>query len=77
MKDDNVFERDYVFHERINKLKDEGYRGFTVTRGKDKSEGFKVVAENKKGVQLTAEGDTLDEAYGNLVELIDYTLDDV
>ncbi len=72
----NQFESDNVFHERINKLKDEGYRGFSVAGGQQKGEGFSVSAKNSKGLDLNAEGDTLDEAYESLIELIDYTLDD-
>lgn len=75
MKKYNI-ETDNVIHERVNKLKDEGYRGFSVAGGHHKGEGFSVTANNSRGVDLKAEGDTLDEAYANLIELIDYTLDD-
>lgn len=76
MKNENQFKTDNVFHERVNKLKDEGYRGFSVAGGKNKAEGFMVSAKNSKGIELKAEGDTLDEAYANLIEHIDYALDD-
>ena len=76
MDKNNDIDRDYVIHERVNTLKDEGYRGFTVAGGKNKTEGFVVSAKNSKGRELKAEGDTLDEAYANLIEYIDYALDD-
>ncbi len=69
--------RSSVLHERVNILKDQGYRGFHLAGGRGKLENaVEVKAENKKGVSLTAQGDTLDEAYENLIERIDYWLDD-
>jgi len=63
-------------HERVNKLKDEGYRGFNVKAGKEKAFGIEVTVVDKNGKQLTAEGETHDEAYENVIERIDYLLDD-
>lgn len=62
-----------VLQERVNRLKDEGYRGYTVTSAKrsDKWEGVKVTVKNSKGKELKAEGETVDEAYENIIELID------
>lgn len=67
-----------VLQERVNRLKNEGYRGFTVTSAK-KSEnwdGVKVTVKNSKGKELKAEGETIDEAYENAIELIDIAIDD-
>lgn len=69
-------ERESVIQERVNLLRDEGYRGFQLEGGKAKAEhSVQVGALNSKGVHLTADGDTLDEAYENLIERIDYLLD--
>ncbi len=67
-----------VLQERVNRLKDEGYRGFTVTAAKksDKWEGVKVTVKNSEGKELKAEGETVDEAYENIIELIDIAIDD-
>lgn len=70
--------RESVIQERVNLLKDQGYRGFRLSKGHQKAEeSFEVAAVNKKGLILTADGDTLDESYENLIEKIDYTLDDL
>lgn len=65
-----------ALQERVNILKKQGYRGFTVMTSHKKFDGVEVVASNKKGVELKAEGETLDEAYENIIDLIDMTLDD-
>jgi len=62
--------------ERVNKLKNEGYRGFNVQAGKEKAFGIEVTVVDKNGKQLAAEGETHDEAYENVIERIDYLLDD-
>jgi hypothetical protein len=68
--------REATLHERVNRFKDEGYRGFSPAGGRGRMEGsVKVRARNAKGTELNAEGETLDEAYENLIELIDITLD--
>jgi hypothetical protein len=76
-----MFENDMHTHstirERVNILRDQGYRGFSLFGGKQGLEGsFRVSAKNSKGILLTADGDSLDEAYENMIEKIDYTLDD-
>jgi len=63
--------------ERINLLHDQGYRGFSPSGSKKKWDGVKVSVVDKNGKELTAEGETQDEAFENVIELIDYTLDDV
>ena len=68
--------RSSLLQERVNILKDQGYRGFHLTGGRGKLENaIEVKAENKKGISLMAQGDTVDEAYENLIERIDYWLD--
>jgi len=76
--DDFTANRESAIQERVNLLKDHGYRGFQLKEGHQKAEeSFELVAINKKGVILTSDGDTLTEAYENLIEKIDYTLDDL
>ena len=66
-----------VLQERLNLLKDQGYRGFKLAGGRPKSPDVVLVTvENGKGVQFTSEGETPDEAYENLIERIDMMLDD-
>lgn len=76
-----MFEEEMHTHssiqERVNMLKDQGYRGFRLFGGTQQMEAsVQVHAKNKNGLMLNAKGDTLDEAYENLIETIDYTLDD-
>lgn len=65
-----------ALQERVNILKSKGYRGFRIAEGKEKPEySVEVCATNKTGVLLIAVGNTIDEAYENLIERIDITLD--
>ncbi len=65
-----------ALQERVNTLREHGYRGYRVVGGKGKVEGaVQVSAERTSGRILTAIGDTVDEAYENLIEKIDITLD--
>lgn len=74
--DENILERRSALQERVNIMKTEGYRGFRLSKGSQKPEySFEVSASNSKGLRLIAVGDTLDEAYENLIERIDMTLD--
>lgn len=76
--DDYVMNRESVIQERVNLLKQMGYRGFHLKESHQKSgEVFEVEASNAKGVRIASDGDTLDEAYENLIDKIDYTLDDL
>lgn len=69
-------ERVSALQERVNILKANGYRGFKLSKGKQKPEySIEVSAVNKAGLVLIAVGDTLDKAYENLIERIDITLD--
>lgn len=63
--------RDPVFHERINILKNEAYRGFTIVSEKSKGPEIEVTATNLKGRILSAVGETKEEAFKKLVDLID------
>lgn len=63
--------------EKITLLKDAGYRGFSVTGINQSWKGVSVTANRAGGRQLEAFGETLDQAYESLAELIDYTLDDI
>lgn len=67
---------DSVFHERINMLKDQGYRGFEVSGGHQTPGGVEVIVKNQKGRTLSTQGESMDEAYENMIELIDHVLDD-
>ena len=76
MNNENDMNHEPVFHERIDILKDQGYRGFTITGGSQKWGGVEVVAKNSSGKKLMADGETKEEAYKKIIDLIDYTLDD-
>ena len=76
MFNEDQMDRDNLFHERINVLKDQGYRGFSVASIKGEKGEFNVTASNEKGRKLTANGETKEEAYKKLVDLIDNTLDE-
>lgn len=76
--DDHEKTRDSVLQERVNLLKDQGYRGFQLKKSHLKNEeAFEVQAVNEKGIHLLTDGNTLDEACESLIERIDYTLDDL
>ena len=76
--DDNEMTRESVLQERVNLLKDQGYRGFQLKKSHLKNEeSIEVQAVNDKGVHLLTDGNTLDEACESLIERIDYTLDDL
>ncbi len=77
MFDEKNHERESALQERVNFLKDQGYRGFTVQGSQKKFDGVEVTVQNKKGKELSAEGESLDEAYENVIEMIDYALDDL
>lgn len=69
-------DRESSIQEWVNILKNKGYRGFQISGGTQKPEySVEVSASNKAGIQLIAMGDTIDEAYENLIERIDITLD--
>lgn len=68
-------DRDNIFHERISILRDQGYRGFTVTSVKKEWDGVLVTARNNDGRTLSGAGDTNEEAYENLIDAIDRALE--
>lgn len=68
-------ERESSLQERVNMLNRMGYRGFTVKSCNRKWDGVEVKVVNSSGKVFTAEGETVDEAYGNVIEEIDLLLD--
>ena len=77
MPDGDPMDREPVFHERIQLLKEEGYRGFTVTGSRDRWQGVVLVTHNRQlGRTLESDGETLEEAYKKMVDLIDHALED-
>ncbi|MEX2436204.1 MAG: hypothetical protein WD735_05915 [Balneolaceae bacterium] len=66
---------DAPMHERINLLDSEGYRGFKVTKKKKKWDGIEIEAGDNTNKTLSAGGETSEEAYKKLIDLIDLTLD--
>ena len=73
---ERTIDRKSALQERVNNLRTRGYRGFRISKGKEKPEfSVEVSAINSAGVLLIAIGDTLDDAYENLIERIDITLD--
>lgn len=68
--------RIFALRKHVNILKAKGYRGFRLIRKELKGEfTIEVGALNNLGDRLIAIGNTLDEAYENLVRRIDQTLD--
>lgn len=71
-----IREHKTALKERVNVLKTKGYRGFRLSDEKGKLENaIEVGARSKTGIMLIAIGDSLEEAYENLIERIDLTLD--
>ncbi|WP_069130100.1 hypothetical protein [Rhodohalobacter halophilus] len=68
--------RESTLQERVNTLTKQGYRGFTIDVSKKKFDGVRVTVTNEKGKKLSADGETLDEAYENVIELIDIAADE-
>lgn len=68
-------DRENVFHERVSILKDQGYRGFTISKIQSKWDGVQVTASNGMGRTLTGSGETKVEAFKKLIEMIDQTLE--
>lgn len=76
--DDRQQDRDEStpFHERITILKNQGYRGFSITKSESKWDGIEVTATSESGDTLKASGETGEEAYKKLIDQIDFTLDE-
>ena len=76
MVDESTYnERESSLQERVNMLNRMGYRGFSVKSCNRKWEGVEVKVVNSSGKVFTAEGETVDEAYGNVIEEIDLLMD--
>lgn len=69
-------DRDNIFHERISVLKNLGYNGYTVTKEEQNWNGVQVTVENENGRKVSADGETIEEAYTKLIDNIDLSLDD-
>lgn len=63
-----------IFHERVAILREEGYRGFGIKETQRKWGGIRVIANNNKGMVLSASGETGEEAYAKLIDKIDWML---
>lgn len=68
-------DRENIFHERVSILKDQGYRGFSVSKINRKWDGVRVTVENGEGKTLSASGETIEEAYHSVIGSIDRFLD--
>ena len=68
-------DQDPIFHERPNLLSKKAYRGFSVKDTKQHWDGIKVTVANKRGITISASGETEQEALKNLVDQIDLLLD--
>ena len=68
-------DRRFALEERATILQDHGYCGFTITDIKRTSSGFMVSVVNSNGIELKADGESMDEVYDNAVEVIDYFTD--
>ncbi len=65
-----------LLRKHVNVLKTRGYRGFRLSNEIGKLEDtIEVGARSKTGLMLIAIGNTIEEAYENLIERIDDTLD--
>lgn len=71
-------EYDYLVHERINILTDQGYCGFTINKIDSTPYSGETIVEstNGQGITLTAKGDTKEDACKKMIDLIDITVDD-
>jgi len=68
-------DRENVFHERTNILKEQGYRGFSVTSVAQEWESMRVTVKNKSGKTIKASGETKEEAFQNVIKKIDLLMD--
>ncbi|MGF1671356.1 MAG: hypothetical protein ACFCU6_12980 [Balneolaceae bacterium] len=67
----NDSEERSALHERINILKKKGYLGFSIVNTDRKWDGCKVTARNDEGKVISAEGESIEEAYKKLIDRID------
>lgn len=75
MFDEYDSERTSSLQERVNLLNRMGYRGFTVKSCNRKWDGVEVKVVNSSGNVFSSEGESLDEAYENIIDQIDHFLD--
>jgi len=71
-----TMDRESIIQEHVNILKTNTYRGFRAKKKYQKSKySIEVTAFNTNGHRLIGAGNTLDEAYENLIVRIDIMLD--
>lgn len=70
-------DRDNVFHERQKILAKRGYCGFKITGVKKQWGSAVVTAKDKNGRRVTGTGETMEEAYQQIIESIDLLLDEL
>lgn len=66
---------DPVFHERPHLLSSKSYRGFSVKNKEQHWDGIKITVRNKKGMKISASGETEEETLKKLIDQIDLLLD--
>jgi hypothetical protein len=73
--DDQDFNRESIFNERIKVLRDKGYRGFRIVRHERKWDGMLITAKNEHKKVVTAIGETSEEAFKKIIDQIDQLLE--
>lgn len=69
------YDQDPVFHERPHLLSSKNYRGFSVKSKERHWNGIKITASTKKGMKVSAIGETEEEALKKLIDQIDLLLE--
>ncbi|WP_138429839.1 hypothetical protein [Fodinibius saliphilus] len=68
--------RENIFHERADLLKEKSYLGYSVIDAKTKWDGVQITAQKNNGKTVKAWGETIEEAYQNAIDNIDQSLDE-
>jgi len=69
---------DLCFHECISRLKNNGYRGFLISKIRNEwDNGIQLTVKNENGHYLTVNGKTKEEACQKIIDDIDLLLDGV
>lgn len=72
-----IMDREPTSLDHVNLSKPQKYRGFRIKNQYRKTEySIEVTGFNVNGHRLIGSGNTLNEAYENLIDRIDMTLDD-
>lgn len=69
------YDMDPVFHERPHLLASRSYRGFSVKSKEKHWDGLKITVANKKGMTVSASGDTEEEVLKKCIDQIDLLLE--